>query len=363
MRPVVLLVNSLEGGGAERVVCYIANKMTDEKVYLVVLDDKEPVYELADHVDFQVLGVSNYLKASFCFAKWLKEHAEDAIVISFLNRSNYVNILSNIFHKHITLLSERNTVSKHFFKKGFYGTLNKLLIKAIYKYSHKIIAVSDGVKVDLVENYDCDSSLITVINNPVDCESIAQRANDEVQLPESIGRYVCSVGRLNAQKRFDVLIKAFSKVDDSLALVILGEGELRHELQNLIEELGLVNRVYLLGFQSNPYSYVKNSDIFVLSSDYEGFPNALLEALAIGKAVISTNCKSGPSDILGSDQRYGLLVPTGNETEMANAINKLNADEELRKTYEDLARNRVADNYNIESVVASYRNCICEFKK
>lgn len=357
MRSVVFLINSLEGGGAERVLTYLVNNMAEWDIHLVLLDDKPIAYELSENIKLHVLGRPNFVLASFVFSRWLKKNAQNAIVVSFLNRSNYVNILSKLFHQHVAFLSERNTVSMHFSGNNLYGLLNRIIVKKIYKFSAGIIAVSSGVKNDLVLSFGCRPENVQVINNPVDYEKALRLAEREETFVKDYGNYVCAVGRLTKQKRFDLLIEAFSFVTPDLNLVILGDGEECGKLQKMIVNSGQEERIQLVGFKKNPYPYIKNAEMFVLSSDYEGFPNVLLEALALGKAVVATDCPSGPCDILGADEEFGLLVPPGNAQQIAKAINRLHSDIAMRKHYEDKAKERIAD-YSLGKVVGMYKTSI-----
>ncbi len=129
------------------------------------------------------------------------------------------------------------------------------------------------------------------------------------------------MGRLSAQKNFTLLIRAFAKVLENrpARLIILGEGHLREELTQLCADLDISKQVEMPGCESNPYKFMKNADLFVLSSNYEGLPNALVEALACGCPIVSTDCLSGPREILDNG-KYGQLVPVGNLDALAEAM-------------------------------------------
>jgi glycosyltransferase involved in cell wall biosynthesis len=138
---------------------------------------------------------------------------------------------------------------------------------------------------------------------------------------DSFNYHILSVGSLTPQKNYHLLIKAFSKISKKLnaKLVILGEGKLRPSLQSLILELGLKDKVLLAGFADNPYPWYLTADVYVLSSDWEGLPTVLIEALESGLPIVSTDCESGPKEIL-ENGRYGKLVPMNDINAMSDAI-------------------------------------------
>ncbi|OYW33918.1 MAG: hypothetical protein B7Z51_00390 [Methyloversatilis sp. 12-65-5] len=170
------------------------------------------------------------------------------------------------------------------------------------------------------------------------------------------------MGRLVEAKNFGFLIRAYREADIEHDLVIAGEGPLREELAGLIEELGLTGRVHLPGFQSNPYALMRAADFYILSSNAEGFPNGLVEAMAVGLPVIATDCPSGPSEILEAHSRpgtvvdapHGLLVPTDDVPAMRDALRRL-ASAEARAPLAARARAR-ADQFAVGPTVERYWN-------
>jgi glycosyltransferase involved in cell wall biosynthesis len=168
-----------------------------------------------------------------------------------------------------------------------------------------------------------DRSRISIVPNPVDLERIQSLALDSrelLPLPPHIPM-ILAVGRLSPQKDFATLLRAFSEVRRmrDAVLVILGEGDERHALSKLASDLKVSDSVMMPGFVANPFVYMKRAAVFVLSSRYEGLPNVLLHAVALGTPAVSTDCPSGPREIL-DDGRWGRLVPVGKPNEMARAI-------------------------------------------
>ncbi|MDF1881211.1 glycosyltransferase, partial [Sulfurimonas sp. MAG313] len=211
-----------------------------------------------------------------------------------------------------------------------------------YPKADLIIPNAIGTEQDLINAFNIDKNKIQVIHNLLDIKKIFELQKEPVEMDESIFTFV-TVGRFFDQKNHLLLIKTMK--DINAKLIIIGDGVLRDELENTIVEYKLENKVFLLGQQANPYKYLSKADCFVLSSDYEGFPNVLLEALACKLPIISTDCQSGPREILapGSDVNfqlkddieigeYGILTAVGNSESLLKAMKRIFTDSVLRKT-------------------------------
>jgi glycosyltransferase involved in cell wall biosynthesis len=194
----------------------------------------------------------------------------------------------------------------------------------LYPRVDHIVAVSEGVASDTLAITGLPAERISVIRNPVITKCLLEKSREPVGHPwfnEGGAPVILGAGRLTRQKDFPTLIRAFAHVraQRDARLVILGEGRLRGELEKLAAELGLSGCVSLPGYAANPYAYMAKASLFVLSSAWEGSPNVLTEALALGVPVVSTDCPSGPREILQGG-RYGALIPVGAHRQLGEAM-------------------------------------------
>lgn len=257
--------------------------------------------------------------AAIAIAIYFQRNRYD-IVISSITGANLITalILSCLGKSSKLIIRHENSGSD---TKGF---LRKLMVKKIYPLSKAIVTVSNEAKEDLESLLMARGCEIIVIRNPVDYQLIRRLSlcAGSLAIPgDSAIPLVVAIGRLEEQKDFEMLIHAVREVllEVDMQLVILGEGSLRIKLSNLINELGLAQRVFLMGSVENPYAWLAASRLFVLSSRWEGFPVSLIEAVLLGVPVVSTDCRSGPREIL-EDGCYGELVPVGNVVMMRQKL-------------------------------------------
>jgi glycosyltransferase involved in cell wall biosynthesis len=198
------------------------------------------------------------------------------------------------------------------------------LIARMYRQADAIVAVSRGVQHDLLRLTGLPESRIPCIYNPVITERLLRLRDEPLSAPVVRGgRAACRAGSRAADpaKDYPTLLRAFAKCASAAParLLILGEGELHADLWRLVQALGLTDAVAMPGYEPNPFAYMRRARVFVLSSRYEGLPNALIQAMACGCPVVSTDCPSGPREILDGG-RYGALVPVGDVDALADAI-------------------------------------------
>lgn len=353
-KKVVFIINSLAGGGAERVMCTLLGALAEEReshdVSLVLLDREPAAYQAPAWVTVHQLDCGHSMWRSvwqlFCLLRRMRPDA----TLSFLTRANIANIVAGRLLRFPALISERVNTSSHL-STGRMAGLARFLVRRLYPLARRIIAVSPGVADDLVLAFGVPRERIVVIANPIDVERIRADATAGVAAPAG-GPYAMAMGRLVPNKNFAMLIEAFARSGSTERLVIFGEGPERPALEALIANHGLEGRVLLAGFSANPFAALREAALFILPSNAEGFPNSLLEAMSLGVPVISTNCLSGPSEVLADLPRekvgagvtraeHGILVPPNDAAAMAEAI-RLMSDPSVRAAYGAKAESRAA---------------------
>ena len=360
---IALLTNTLSGGGMERAIVNIANQLADngysvdlllaackgdlfeelnENINIICLD-KEKKFSLIEIFKNKKLGaLRNDLmvgKMTRCLPKALKcikpisryiSDFKPALILSTPMTANIAVIKAIEFsdYKPVVILREASTLSEekvHSKSKSFKKIAAH--VNDSYSIADRIVCVSVGVKEDLVRNYGIDENKCIVIRNPIDCESLIAKSKLIDGVSDVYDRsipYIFSMGRLEEQKDFKTLIKAFNLCHKRIPhnLLILGEGTQRDELQSLIKELNIQNRVFMPGFVKNPYPYLSSCDLFVLSSRWEGLANVLREAIVFNKKIVATDCPSGTKEILAS-YSMGKIVDMGDCENMSHSINEM----------------------------------------
>lgn len=346
-KKIFLIIPTLKQGGAERVISELANYLLEQniQVYVVLLADADDFYTLNPGVNVYRLGFKNFSKLGkvlsifivfFKLRNLLKLHKPDA-TLSFMDKYNIFTIFASTFLKLRIFVSDRsNPLLKlplifRFFKK------------ITYKYAAGIIAQTSLAKLSL-ESLTGNKN-IQIIPNPL----------KEVQLYPHIPRQniILNVGRLVPEKGQKYLIDAFYKANiKDWTLVILGDGLLRKDLENQIEALGLNDRVILMGAVNNIDEWLAKSSLFVFSSISEGFPNALVEAMAAGLPCVSFDCDAGPRDIVVNGVN-GFLIKVGDIDALSDTILRLVSDNEMSQK---IAHNAmmVRNKYNLKSVSDIY---------
>lgn len=324
-----IFLRSLGGGGVERVLMNLAHSFTEKgiKVDLVLSQAGGPhmwrVPSAVRVVDFAAPRLSACLPD---LVSYLQRERPTIL----LSAGHYTNEVA-LWAKRVSGVSTRVVVSEHNqLSKSLQsmGEIRKRLIpwfiRLFYPWADGIVAVSHGVADDLANATGIDRKRIEVIYNPAILPEILQKAKEPVEHPWfSPGEppVILGVGKLEAQKDFPNLIRAFSQVRQMrpARLMILGWGPDQPQLEALVKDLGLEEDVSLFGYVDNPFPYMAKASAFALSSAWEGLPTVLIEAMAVGTPVVSTDCPSGAAEILGNG-KYGLLTPVGDSKALAEAI-------------------------------------------
>lgn len=325
---IAVFFHDLGIGGAERVMLQLARGFieTGHPVDLVLARAEGPLLSevpLEAHViDFDT---ANPVMMLVKLMRYLRAERPKALLSPF-----EVTSVIAIVAKKITGISTRVVVriSVHLSRnkrvKKWKKLLERFIVAQLYPRADGIVAVSQGVAKDLSVYAGIPTERVKVIYNPVLSEKLIEAAEQPATHPffsDGQRPVILGVGRLTGQKDFFTLIRAFDIFRKKIPsrLIILGDGEERQALEKLIQVSGLQDLVDLPGFEINPFVFMKRASVFVLSSKWEGLPNVLIQALACGCPVISTDCLSGPSEILKGGE-YGYLVPVGDAESMAEAM-------------------------------------------
>ena len=322
---------NLQGGGAERIAVNLANDWISRgyRVDFALMDVRgEFLAELEEQVGVYNLQARRIRQVPLSLLGYLKERQPDIVLAHMWPLSSAAVLGWKMAGSPGKLfLCEHNGLIGHVQR-----TLSTPLViaKMVLRWSHPkatgLVAVSKGVAIDLTQLSNLPSKSVQVIYNPVVAGKIAPRllensVNREQLWQGQFSKNILSVGNLKQVKNFPLLLEAFARLAEDLnaGLVILGEGSERNYLENRITELGLQHRVRLPGFISDPTLWFEAADLFVLSSDFEGLPTVLIEALACGTPVVSTACPHGSDEILDHG-RYGILVPVNDSISLAQGI-------------------------------------------
>jgi len=358
------VIYSLGRGGTERVVVNLINNL-DKKKYEILLVTFENNMDLQKNLNFPIKIFClkkksrwDFLKIIFKLKKIIFAYKPNTI-ISFLPYTNIVTVLSILLQRrnYTLIISERNYPRKYLANIRL-GFLTRWLMNLTYKRVDKIITVSKAIKSVLEEDFSISPEKIKVIYNPIPLDEIMVKSQKAVEHPffkDVNAQVIISVGRLVKQKRYDRLLRAFyliRKYQKSARLIILGEGILKRELESLALKLKINRFVSFIGYKDNPYSWMSKADIFVLCSDYEGFPNVLIEAMACCVPVISTDCLSGPREII-KNGKDGILIQPDDGKKLAEAILDLLGNKRKREKLSATAKKRVQD-FEVKKIVSQY---------
>jgi len=353
---IALFLNAAMGGGAERIVIELGRWLAEHghPVDLVLAERRGPLldlvpesmrvvelgarsrlatlpsvlrFPLASQPDLvRMLRRSSVMRSLLPFAAYLRREQPRALLTTMAK-----NALLSLFARHLADNDVRLVVREaNVFSLQFAGDLSRTnrilrrLAESWYPRADAFIAISAGVADDLAATVGVSPDLISMIHNPVLAERIASQAReplDDPWLKPGGPPVLVSAGRLTEQKDFETLLRAFALLrrERPVRLIVLGEGRKRSELEAMCGELEIEHDVSFPGFVRNPHAYIARAAVFVLSSTWEGFANVVGEALASGCAVVSTDCPSGPAEILDRG-RYGTLVPPRDVAGLAKAI-------------------------------------------
>tara|TARA_B110000211_G_scaffold234517_1_gene304534 strand:- start:1586 stop:2707 length:1122 start_codon:yes stop_codon:yes gene_type:complete len=359
----MIVVPSMRGGGAERVILTLLQNIDRNKFDItLVLVKKEGRYLAFIPNDIKIidLNLSSAKRSIFKIAHIIRKNKPD-IVFSTLGYMNLLlSIVKLIVPKSILFIArESSIVSNNLIQQEKFTVLFNFLYRYFYSRLDIVICQSEYMKQDLINNFDLSEKKIRVINNPVNFQVIQDESNfdNRMSLLYKTGINVLSVGGLSKVKGFDKLIQASTLLESNYHLTIMGEGKEENNLINLVKKLGLEDRVTFIGFKNNPYKYMRQADVLVLSSKYEGFPNVLLEANVCGTPVVAFNCPGGVAEIIENGVN-GFLVENQNIEKLASTI-----IDAVHFDFDSLIIKQLAyERYEAQQQVSKYENIFYEMK-
>ncbi|MBQ3022823.1 MAG: glycosyltransferase [Clostridia bacterium] len=375
MKNIGLLISELNSGGAERVVSRVSKILEDKyNIYVILFEDTYMEY---DHggtlVNLDAPAKSGALSKVLLLLERIrklrkkKKELKLDCVISFLDSPNMVNILSKVKGCKSAVSIRNYSASEN--RGSLLGKITNALYKMLYKRADKVVPVTKVIEDLYIKNYNIPKEKLKVIYNPYDIAEIEEQMKKECDynLSKTEGKITfITVGRQMYQKGYWHLIKAFRKLhgeNENTALIMVGQ--IDEKVVNLIQKFNLEDSIVLTDRHPNPFSFIAKSDIYVLSSLFEGFPNSMTEAMVCSLPIIAADCKSGPREILAPDTpidtvsngveeaQFGIITtPLENEEEwesealteaeehLYTAMKRMTEDKELREKYARLAKMR-----------------------
>lgn len=392
MRKVLFVISTLDTGGAQRAVSNITTHFPEDFEIDILLNDNKSVsypyrgnildlgFEPQDDKTGLIYQIRVLLRR-ISRLKRLKKTGEYVACYSFLDSANFANILSgNKYCK--VIVSVRSNLSNTAKTMPKYKYIVNPLVKALYNKADYVVAVSEGSTRDLNKSFGVSDKRLVTIYNGCDCNEIVQKADYGLLSNENLWfesadkkPYIIStMGRLGKEKGQNLLIKAIAQLNEKYAdrdirLLLVGDGAEKENLIKLAKDFNVEDKVFITGFQDNPFRLLVKCDVFVLPSLFEGFPNALVEAMACGLPVIGSDCESGMREILAPETdieyhtqnteyaEYGVLIKTGREIGIVEAVDRLIDEPGLAEEYAQKASMRASD-FSIETVVKKWVDLI-----
>jgi glycosyltransferase involved in cell wall biosynthesis len=376
---IIFLLETLSTGGGERVASELSSGLpSDIEKIIVLLKDKISYPYDGKIISLDILKSSNiflkivcYLFGLLKFRRLAKQEKPD-YVVSFGHLPNLINIFSGglpVGREFKSIVRIDNFYS--FSCRGFGGLIYKILVKLFFNKADTIVSVSKESARDLISNFKIKKEKIKVIYNPLNVKEIKRLSEEplEEEYKEIFKNpVIINIGQLGKQKNHQDLIRSFVGVKNKIKnvkLVILGQGPQKSNLKKLVKKLKIENDVYFLGWQKNPFKFLANSKVFVLSSLWEGLPYVLLEAMACGIPVVSYDCRSGPREILAPETdssfqtedieytEFGILVEPENIDQLLEGIKKIFTDSNLCSKIKGKSKQRALD-FDIKNIIKNW---------
>jgi len=340
-----MTIADLSGGGAEREFVNLASCL-DRRVFDIHACLWRPVfdYPLPEDVPATILHKHkpwHVFRTVSRLARLIDELKPD-VVFSVLQYTNLVTGSALGRCRHSPRWACRFVLPPEITLRG----INLLLARRVLPRADRLLGCSEGVAHALVRRVGIDPRKALALRNPVDLERIAELAAEPLPIEQAGSRFtVVTVGRLTRQKNQGLLLRAFAQLPENSELWIIGRGELETPLKHQAQRLGIEPRVRWLGFQKNPFPFISAADCFALSSEWEGLPTVIIEAMACGTPVVSTRCPYGPDELIANGET-GMLVPMNDPAALAAALTRLAAEPGLRAKLAQNAGNAVRSSFS-----------------
>jgi glycosyltransferase involved in cell wall biosynthesis len=346
---VLFVCSILGGGGAERFVSTVLGFLDrSDFAPTLCLFRREIAYPLPDDVPLVAFDKRRpwHIPPTIVKLARLIDETRPDVVLSAFTHPSFITGNALILARHRPRWIARVSSNPDHTESG----LLRLWMSRLYRRADLVLANSRALCERFASTYP-GAATARYLPNAIDFDRLDGLAGEAVAAAAPTRRRLISVGRLEPVKRFDLLLEAMARLGErfDLELVVCGEGAARARLENHARHLGLSDRVRWPGFVENPYAWLAGSDLFVLSSDTEGLPNALIEAQGLGLAAVATDCLYGPREIV-DDGDTGTLVPTGDVDALTRAIGDLLSDDRRRRAMGEAARTRTRERYGAEAV-------------
>ena len=360
-KKICFVIQNLNIGGAQRIFIDLINSLYSQNTYdikLIILSNENNIFinELNKNIDISILNKKKVIFSPIKLISQLNKYQPQVIISTITNVNILMCLLKPILSFNFKLIIREANILSMNSKKDFYY-LKYIFVRNLYKFANTIICISYAVQEDLINNYKIEKNKTEVIYNPININLINQKLNNMNNINKisseiiSSKKIIISVGKFSYQKGFDILINAMKYVKNEDAfLIIMGLGK-KNTYINLINHHNLKNKVILLDYDQNPYILMSKSKLYVCASRFEGFGNAILEALYLGLPIISTPCHNGTNEII-KNVKYCKILNNFNEINLAKAI-----DEKLLENSNKYRKVQL-DSFNLKNITNKYEKII-----
>jgi glycosyltransferase involved in cell wall biosynthesis len=353
VKKIFFLIPSLTSGGSERVFSILANHLDNQQfdITVFVLDGSNRFYDIDDNRVRVIDLKSPRIRQAFIKIIRLIRTEKPNLVVSTLSHLNqFIGLMKPILPRETRFIARESTILSAFHRRQSLPVLRDFLVRWLYPSFDGLICQSQRMAKDFENNYNLPPSQLTIINNPVDTEGSLKLAFDTtVPAKKAAFRFV-SVGRLSSEKGIDKALRILAQLESlDFEYHIIGEGNERNRLEKLAETLGIAENVTFQGVQKNPFNWIVSADLLLLTSEFEGFPNVLLEAGAVGTPSIAFSCGGVVEEII-TNGFNGFIVKDGDEAAFGAAILRGCSTIFNRNTIQDLTKNK----FGVEKIVEKY---------